>query len=218
MPIQIPRWSVFGLGRRDQAGQQFVELSAGIVVIVIIVLAFMDMSTLLTAAALNSSLARDAARAASTGPPGDLEPGKDRVVDEHKAPYQRAYAAVIKGKPNSPSVELAPEIHVVETVESPVPAEPYGGPVSGTVSVATTMLVHPRFLLLLVHMPTLSLTACESFPYTWVMKSSLVPVPKQESNYNSDSSNYSTGSYSSGSYASSGSYSSGSYFSGNAPK
>ena len=197
-------------------GLQFVELTAGLFVIVIIVLAFMDMSTLLTAGALNCSLARDAARAASTGPPGALVIGANRKVDPTQPPYQRATAAILKSKPNSDSFELASEIQVVETVENPIPSLPYGGPVSGNVSVATTILVHPRFILPIVHVGTIPLTATESFPYTWVMKSSLVPVTEKDSNYaqNNPDSNYSSGSYSTGSYSTSGSYSSGSYSKG----
>ncbi|PWT98280.1 MAG: hypothetical protein C5B53_06900 [Candidatus Melainabacteria bacterium] len=198
--------------RHRRRGLQFVELTAGLFVIVIIVLAFMDMSTLLTAGALNCSLARDAARAASTGPPGALAVGANRKVDASEPPYQRAAAAILKSKPNSDSFELASEIQVVETVENPIPSQPYGGPVSGNVSVATTILVHPRFILPVVHVGTIPLTASETFPYTWVMKSSLVPVSEKDSGNNQNNnqdSNYSSGSYGTGSYTS-GSYSSGS--------
>jgi hypothetical protein len=199
--------------RLRRAGQHFVELTAGLFVIVIIVLAFMDMSTLLTAAAINTSLARDAARAASTGPPGELTAATDRKVDPSQPPYQRAAAAIMKAKPNSDSFELASEINVRETVTNPIPSQPYGGPVAGSVSVATTMLVHPRFILPIVRIGTIPLTAVETFPYTWVMKSSLVPITEKDSNYSSGSNNpetnYASGSYSSGSY-SSGSYSTGS--------
>lgn len=195
---------------RDKKGQHFVELTAGLFVLVFLVLSFMDMSTVLTAAALNSSLARDAARAASTGPPGELTIGTNRAVDPTQLPYQRASAAILKAKPNSDSFELASQIQVTETVENPLPTQPYGGPVSGSVRVATTMLVHPRFVMSLVKMDTISLTATETFPYTWVMKSSLVPVTEKDSNYTSGSSNpdnpesYATGGYSTGSYNSGG--------------
>jgi hypothetical protein len=194
---------------RGRKGQHFVELTAGLFVLVFLVLSFMDMSTVLTAAALNSSLARDAARAASTGPPGELSIGTNREVDPTQLPYQRACAAILKAKPNSDSFELASQIQVTETVQSPLPTQPYGGPVSGSVRVATTMLVHPRFVLPVVKIGTLSLTATETFPYTWVMKSSLVPVTEKDSNYASgsngeNSESYTTGSYSTGSYSSGG--------------
>jgi hypothetical protein len=197
--------------RKRDKGQQFVELTAGLFVIVIIVLAFMDMGTLLTAAAINSSLARDAARAASTGPPGELAIGNNRKVDPSQQPYQRAAAAIMKAKPNSDSFELASEIKVRETVDNPIPSLPYGGPIAGSVCVATTILVHPRFILPIVRIETIPLTSTETFPYTWVMKSSLVPVTNTQSNYtsgsNSPESNYSSGApptsnYSSGSYRS----------------
>jgi len=206
---------------RQQAGQQAVELVAGLFVIISIVLACMDIGTLFTGAALNESLARDAARAASTGPPGQMVAGVDRAVDAKQPPYQRASAAIEKAKPNTSSFALADMIHVTETVEKPLPTLPYGGPVTGTVTVQTTMLVRPRFLLPIVHSEAIALNASATFPYTWVMKSSLVPITDRESagSSYSESSNYATGSYSkgsysSGSYASKGSYSSGSYAGG----
>lgn len=156
------------------AGTGSIEIVVGIIIFVFIVFLFLDLQLLLGGAIVNDSIARDAARAAAMGPPGKLLEGKDRVVAENQSPYLRALATIRNSQTRLLTpFELVKTIKVTETVDPPVPSELFGGPVLGAVTVGTTMIVHPKFILGLLRLDTFRLSSVKTFPYSFVMKSEM---------------------------------------------
>ncbi len=159
---------------KNNSGSGLIEVAVGFMFFMVIVLTFLDLQLVLHGATLNDAIARDAARAASAGPPGKLIESKDRVLANNDAPFKRASSVVNSRRTTlSSPFEIADSIDVTETVEPPIPSELFGGPVMGTVTVRTTILIHPRFILGFLKIKTIPLTASKSFPYSWVIKSDM---------------------------------------------
>ena len=149
-----------------------IELGAGFVLVSIVVFLFFDVCLLVMGAIINDAIAADAARAASMGQPGKLAVGRERVVKENQSPYIRALA-VVENKNSTlfPSIfDLDPTINIIETISPPIPTPPLGGTVYGSVSVATVIWIHPKFMIGFLKPGPISLTASKTCPYTWVMK------------------------------------------------
>ncbi len=156
-------------------GSGLVEVTAGLVLFIFVLLLALDLYIILQGAIINDTLVRDLARTASKGPPAKLTVGRGRVVTERTAPYERVMDLLQKKKEVLPAwYELSPTINITETINSPIPVAPFGGPVYGTVTVETTILVHLQFAPGFFKMEPISLTASKTFPYTWVMKSQTV--------------------------------------------
>jgi hypothetical protein len=170
MRIQTSEYS----GYKSNRGTGLVELAAGFIFIMLIVFTFLDLQILLHGAGMNYSTAGEAARAASAGPPGKLVASRNRVLGKNEPPYLRAFSVVNSRCTKLPTpVEITDSIEVTETIEPPVPSELFGGPVLGTVTVTTSALIHPQFILAFMKMNTIKLTASKTFPYSWVIKSEM---------------------------------------------
>jgi hypothetical protein len=152
-----------------------VELIAAFFLFLIVLFTVLDLALLLQGVVINEALAKNAARSAAMGPPGKLEKGVKRLVLENQSPYKRAYAAVQVERNRLGQVfEIVDPFLVKETIEPPVPSELFGGPVNGTVSVESTIAVHPKFIFSLFFRDyPITVTARKSFPYTWVMKAQM---------------------------------------------
>jgi hypothetical protein len=156
-----------------QAGQSTVELVVGLIVIIPVVLVLFDLGVIVLGVTTNATVCRDAARAAAAGAPGQLKAGDNRVVTNTQPPYRRADAVVRRMNQSGGAVRIQPDMKVVETVRDPVPAEPYGGPVDGEVTVETVAMVYPPFLVqAVVGQGGIPFHTSQTFPYTWVMPSS----------------------------------------------
>ncbi len=115
--------------------------------------------------ALNDSVCRDAARAASLGPPDAINSGE---------PQRRAEAVVQKANKTTGAIRLDPNVTIKETLTGALPQAPYGGPVNGDVAVTTKVAVYPPFLLAAcLNSPggAVTFTARQTFNYTWSMAS-----------------------------------------------
>ncbi len=163
----------YGIGNCN-IGSVSIELVMGIIIFVFIGFLFLDLQLLLGGAMLNDAMAQDAARSAAMGPPGKLMVGKDRIVSENQSPYLRAFAIIKNSRARLLTpFELVQPIKVTETIDSPVPSERFGGPVLGTVTVDTTMLIHPKFVLGFLKLDTFKIVSAKTFPYSFVMKSEM---------------------------------------------
>jgi hypothetical protein len=155
---------------RRRNGQSLLELSVGLMVAVPIMLLLIDCAMIALGASTNDAVCRDAARAAASGPPGQLLASTNRTVPSVEPPNQRAVAVVKRVYQSNLPLKLRETVNVVETVNGPVPAAPLGGPVSGKVAVQTTVDVYPPFLVgAFVGSGGLVFQSRHSYPYTYVV-------------------------------------------------
>lgn len=148
---------------RSRKGQSLVELAAGLIVAVPILLCLLDCGVLLIGAAANDSLCRDAARAAASGPPSDETPG-ERTVSGAGVPRLRAKQVIYKiYKLGIPVTVNESELLVKEKIDSVV-----GGSINGSVTVRCTVDVNPPFILGVVTKSKIALSSSHNYPYTYV--------------------------------------------------
>ena len=146
---------------RKRLGQSIVELCAGIMVLVPIVLVLFDLTVIVLAVQLNDSTCREAARVGAIGDP-DATACKNRVL------------AVIN-RANKGGSSMLSKFMMVSCTNTVTPAQiaalsPYGGPVTGTVSVVTQVDVKP-FVVHLIYAggPALQFRSSQSYPFTYVV-------------------------------------------------
>lgn len=145
--------------RRNKA-QSFMELVAGLAILIPIVLILIDIGTIMIGVNMNDSVCREAARAASIGPPDQIQSGE---------PKKRAELVVAKHI-GAGAVKMVPTVVMTESLNPPLPQAPYGGPVDGEVTIETTCNVFPPFLVSAVVGPGgVQFRARQTFPYTWIM-------------------------------------------------
>lgn len=145
---------------RRKNAQSFIELLAGLAILVPIVLILIDIGTICIGVTMNDSVCREAARAASIGPPNGITSGE---------PKRRAELVVAKHI-GAGAVKMDPTVTCTENMTGALPAAPYGGPVDGEVTVETTCNVFPPFLVsVVVGAGGIQFRARQTFPYTWIM-------------------------------------------------
>ena len=126
--------------KRRQNGLHLIELSVGMMVLIPIVLYGIDIACIYFAGSYNSSLCRDACRAAAAGPPTIYCTSNPML-----APNARA-KRVIAGRFDPHSIIRVSATPVLtETIRDPKPIAPWGGPVQGEVTVQTEVTVNPPF-------------------------------------------------------------------------
>jgi hypothetical protein len=152
-----------------------MEMAAGLIVVIPVVLLIIDCATLYLGASMNDTICRDAARAASLGPPDSISPGE---------PKRRAEGVVRKANKTAGAIRLDPDVTVTEDIKQ-VPDAQYGGPVKGTVTVDTTVHVFPPFLLLAFLNATdkgIDFTTNQTYAYTWNRPSTATADPASKGN------------------------------------
>ena len=155
---------------RRSNGQSLLELSVGLTVAVPIMLLLIDCAMIALGAGTNDAVCRDAARAAASGPPGQLIASANRTVPGAEPPNQRAVAVIKRVYQSNLPMKLRETVNVVESVNGPVPAAPLGGPVSGKVAVQTTVDIYPPFLVgAYLGAGGLEFKSRHSYPYTYVV-------------------------------------------------
>lgn len=157
---------------RGKRGQSLAELAAGLMIFVPIVLLLADCAVIAIGVSTNDAACRDAARAASSGPPGEMLPGTNRNVGAGQAPYKRAVSVIKDVYAAGGFVSISTTVNIKESVRLPIPQAPRGGPVLGEVSVETTAQIAPPFLVrAVVHDGTLEFKNTRRFPYTYILPS-----------------------------------------------
>lgn len=169
---------MFGRGRRmflhrsisrTRRGQSLVELCVGLLVLVPIILIFFDLAVIVIGVQVNDQTCKQAARAASSGDPASAS--------------QRAQAIVARANQQGSSMlsnfSLTGVIFNPATVVADAAAlVPYGGTISGTVTVNTTVDIRP-FLVPYVYSGGAPLTfrSSQAYPFTFVVPNTAPVVP-----------------------------------------
>lgn len=151
--------------KRSSRAQSFVELGTGMVVLLPLVLAVIDMGFIGVGASINDAVCRDAVRAAASGPPSQKVKGI-RKVGPGSEPYKRALSVLKMQAPSNASVSINEQMEIEENLEEDEPAEEIGGSVVGEISVRTTVSIVPPFQLQMFSGPV-TLSSTHTQPYTY---------------------------------------------------
>lgn len=150
-------------------GQSTVELVCGLFVLIPLVLILFDLAVIVIGVQVNDQTCRQAARAAASGDPATAD--------------QRAQAVVTRANQQGSSMLsnffLRPLIFNPSSVVADAGAlVPYGGTVSGTVTVQTRVDILP-FIVPHVysHGQPLQFVSSQTFPFTHVVKNTSDTIP-----------------------------------------
>lgn len=156
--------------KRRTSGQALVELAAGLIVFIPVILLLIDCAVIMIGVSVNEAACRDAARAASSGPPASTFSTAEHVVGSSSSPYKRASSVVKDVYTVGGFVSISQTLTVKEALNDPVPQAPTGGPFIGTVTVETTANISPPFLIRSVfENGNMQLKNSQRYPYTYVM-------------------------------------------------
>lgn len=148
---------------RNRRGQSIVELVAGVILIVPVVLLLIDLAALVLGVTSNDNLCREAARVASAGDPDQANQRAQQVV---------AQANATKGGIIAQYVLDRAQANVIGTR----PDGTTGGVVQGNVEVETTVVVAPPFLLNAVNnRQAFQFKTHQAFPITFYVKQTVQP-------------------------------------------
>ena len=165
----------------NRRGQSIVELCVGLMVLVPIVLLVFDLAVIVMAVQVSDSTCREAARVAASGNLADLATMSLNSSDI----YKRADAVVKRA--NTQSAGILSNFKLLSVTTNPPEASiaatinalgKTGGPVTGTVTVVTTVEVRP-FLVKYAYSggAPLVFQSGQSFPFTFVVPNKSVLVP-----------------------------------------
>ncbi len=158
--------------RRNRKGQSLAELAAGLMVFIPIILLLVDCSVIMIGVSTNEAVCRDAARAASAGPPASLISGSSHGVGPSAGPYKRALTVVKDIYAAGGLVKISETLAIKEALQDPLPVAPQGGPVIGSVTVETTADISPPFFIrVFVENGTYQFKNTQSYSYTYVVPS-----------------------------------------------
>jgi hypothetical protein len=150
-------------------GQSLVELGAGLLVIIPMILVILDLAVLVIAVQTNDNACREAARIAASGDPNSAQIRAQSVINRANTTSHG-----IVSNFRLISVDLSPA-----NMASQVAAlQPYGGTITGTVTVTTDVDVRP-FVVQWVYSGGQPLTfrSRQSFPFTYVVPNTATATP-----------------------------------------
>lgn len=138
------------MSKRKRSAQSTIELIAGVIVLIPIVFALIDLSIIVLAAFKNDSICREACRAAASGDPSQASRLAQAEIDKYNTPGGFAKFK-LAAPPSAQNVEMPPSGH---------------GLVSGSVCVQTQAEIHAPFIVGFFA-PTFTADSTQSFPYTY---------------------------------------------------
>jgi hypothetical protein len=165
---------------RSIKAQSFVELAAGLIVLIPILLALLDLAIIVIAIQVNDTVCRDAARAASGGRPVDFT-GADGTTRQANA-KQRAEGVVKRAKKSVGG--FIAELNIldgdsgptfVNGAANPGPDKNFGGAYNGSYKVTTQVKVNVPAFVPGVMQPQYTFNARQEFPITYVEHDTTTP-------------------------------------------
>ena len=148
-------------------GQSIIELGAGLLVLIPIVLSIFDLAILVIAVQVNDTACREAARIAASGDPGSASTRANSVIAR-----ANSTSSGMVSNFRIISVDLVPP----DVANQVAALQPYGGTITGTVTVTTDVDVKP-FIVQWVYSGGKPLTfrSKQSFPFTYVVPNTATP-------------------------------------------
>lgn len=143
-------------------GQGIVELVAGIIVVVPIVLLLVDLGSLVIGVTSGDNVCREAARLASIGDPSQVQQRAQQVINEANASKGGIIVNYTLNQAAAQNVQIPPAAS--------------GGVVQGNVSVDSSITVAPPFILkAMAGNGSFVFSSHQSFPITFTIKQSVQP-------------------------------------------
>ncbi len=154
---------------RQQGGQSMVELAAGLIVCVPVFLAVIDLGFIAMGASANDSVCREAAEAAASGPPSTTAAPSTRQLSAGQSGYDLAVSVIKVHQPTKVPAKVSEQPDVTEILTD-VPPPEQGGSVDGEISVMTTVVITPPFIIgAYFGKDGLSLSSKHVAPFTYVI-------------------------------------------------
>lgn len=154
-------WVLTCLNRslRMHRGQSLVELTAGLFLVVPIVLVLFDLAVIVMGVQINDSTCREAARMASKGDPTS----------------SNSRATAVINRANNQGSSMLSKFYLIScnntvTAADVAALQPFGGPVNGTVTVITEVDIRP-FVVALVYQGggPMKFRSSQTYPVTYVV-------------------------------------------------
>jgi hypothetical protein len=146
-----------------------VELAAGLIVCVPVFLAVIDLGFIAMGASANDSVCREAAEAAASGPPSTTAAPSTRQLSAGQSGYDLAVSVIKVHQPTKVPAKVSEQPDVTEILTD-VPPPEQGGSVDGEISVMTTVVITPPFIIgAYFGKDGLSLSSKHVAPFTYVI-------------------------------------------------
>lgn len=154
---------------RLQDGHSMIELVAALIVFIPVFLAVADLVFIGIGASVNDSVCRLAAEAAAAGPPSTSNAPSTRQLSAGQSGYDIAVSVIKVHQPTKLPAQVSDKPTVSEQLTD-VPPPQQGGAVDGEVSVTTTVVVTPPFIIgAFAGKDGLSLSSKHVVPFTYVV-------------------------------------------------
>lgn len=131
---------------RKQVGHSIVELAAGLIICIPVFLAVIDLIFIGMGASTNDTVCRLAAEAAAAGPPSTSTAPSTNQLSAGKSAYDIAVSVIKLHQPTKLPAQVSDTPSVSEQLID-VPPPEQGGAVDGEVSVTTTVVITPPFVI-----------------------------------------------------------------------
>lgn len=160
---------LYSKNSRSRRAQSLVELCVGLLVLVPIILIFFDLAVIVIGVQVNDQTCKQAARAASSGDPVSANQRAQSIVARANQQGSSMLSNFILS-----SVTFNPASLLTDRAA----LDPYGGTVSGTVTVNTTVDIRP-FLVPYVYSGGAPLTfrSSQTYPFTFVVPNTAPVIP-----------------------------------------
>jgi hypothetical protein len=149
-------------------GQSLIELGAGLMVFIPVVLVLIDLAFLVAGAQINDNTCREAARIAASGDPGSARARITSVIERANKTSGGMLSNFRLSALNMTPSDITSQISSLT---------PYGGTISGTVTVSSQVDIRP----LLIHWlassgKPITLCSTQSFPFTYVVPNTTTSI------------------------------------------
>ncbi len=154
---------------RQQVGHSMIELAAGLIVCVPVFLAVIDLAFIGMGASANDAVCRLAAEAVAAGPPSTSNAPSTNKLSAGQSGFDIAVSVIKLHQPTKLPAQVSDQPAVTEQLVD-VPPPDQGGSVEGEVSVTTTVLITPPFIIGAYYGKNgVSLSSKHVVPFTYVV-------------------------------------------------
>lgn len=152
---------------RQTSAQSLVEVTVGVVVLIVVVIFLIDLALLIYAVSLNDMVCRDAAQQAASGDPSDAEARALTSIENRKRRQADSFRSAFRLiPPVKAEITGQPGVRIDAQTDEP---KQLGGMVTGTVSVTTEVETQPFVVhLVLGKKPPLSFRSTAVVPIKFV--------------------------------------------------
>ncbi|MDR3611982.1 MAG: TadE/TadG family type IV pilus assembly protein [Candidatus Obscuribacterales bacterium] len=148
-----------GISKRNTKAASLIEMAMGLIVLLPVLLTIMDLTVITLAVQINDNAAREAVRLAASGDPGQAQARAQQVIARiNKSTSGYVSNITLTALTFKPTTLLANAVALV----------PYGGTISGSVTVQTQATVTP-FVVQYVYPGPYNFNSAQTCPITYTV-------------------------------------------------